>query len=199
MKVELEIVLIEQKIYRKNYLVYLDNTIYRIVDFSQDSSVVQVKNVFTGVVSHKPQTELEGKFVKFIVKHDRVLLSVRHGDYGKCIDTIILTSRDKQIGVSKIISSMLGIEGDISIVINGTVDKVPCKTSKGDTIEITDLKLIDKYNLYSLSDRIYKVVNIIGKGSSVKFSINIGTIPVIINRTSFKLVGKVDYKQLFVY
>ena len=69
------------------------------------------------------------------------------------------------------------------------------------SVEITSLSIIDKYKLYTIQSRIFKVemidypVN--NKLSDKTFTLMNDGIKIICKRSDFKTIDKINYKKLF--
>lgn len=135
--------------------------------------------------------------IKLIAVCDKIALPVIYRDVFPIIKKHI---KDMDID-SRLSFLSKFISGSEEIVVNGKEYKSWVNVSPKQSVEITSLSIIDKYKLYTVQSRIFKVEMIdypvSNKLSDKTFTLVNEKTKIICKRNDFKTIDKINYKKLF--
>ena len=135
--------------------------------------------------------------IKLIAVCDKIALPVIYRDVLPIIKKHI---KDMDVDTKLSFLSKF-ISGSEEIVVNGKEYKSWVNVLPKQSVEITSLSIIDKYKLYTVQSRIFKVemidypVN--NKLSDKTFTLMNDGLKIICKRSDFKTIDKINYKKLF--
>jgi len=191
MKVNLEVVYTTQTVLKPNYLLFYENSLYKTVE--QDGNSVTIQEYLTGDKMICNLDEIKESFIKFLAHSDKFIQPIIRTDYSKIIK--IIGKKDKT--VNTVLAQLL--DNSIEFSIQGTSTRILSKPKVGSKVQINNINIIDNYELYDKSTRVFKVIESITKGKKIKYSIESITsdISLVVARESFKTLDVLDYKDLF--
>jgi hypothetical protein len=170
---------------------FYENTLYKTIE--QNGNSVTIQEYLTGDKMICNLDEIKESFIKFLAHSDKFIQPIIRTDYSKIIK--IIGKKDKT--VNTVLAQLL--DNSIEFSIQGTSTRILSKPKVGSKVQINNINIIDNYELYDKSTRVFKVIESITKGKKIKYSIESITsdISLVVARESFKTLDVLDYKDLF--
>lgn len=198
MKAVLDIVYMTIQKPKRGYLLFVDHELNKVEELLPDGNL-KLSNMYIEDSMVKNISEVQEKFVKFIVRTPKLILPIIHTDYKKLVTSLnnIISNMDAYDNADELIEDI--INKNVEVSIDGEISKIPCKVLDDDKVEIVSLNIVDKYTLYDKTKRIFKVISILNKGVNTQYVLKstIDDLVIQANRESFSIVGKHNFKDLF--
>lgn len=199
MKINLEVVYTTQLKPKANYLLFYENSLHKVSEVNGNSITIQ--EYFTGDKMVGNLDEMSDYFIKFLAKSDKFIQAIIRTDYTKIV-SILHKSCSKNGKISNVdFNNLLKglLEYTESFEIKGTTIRLLSKPKAKDKVEITNINIIDNFELYPKNSRIFIVEDVITKGKNIRYKLkhlnsNINTEA---SRESFKTLDVLNYKDLF--
>ena len=207
MKVKIDIDFITNIYPRNGYLLFFNHKLYRVKaigEVKNGEKLLTCGHVFSNEVVQVNASEVLQYFIKFIARHDKITYSIIHGDYPKLIDKLKASSEIAVDGNNKpydgnadeLVEDIL--HKSMIVDYTGEITKIYSKLSDDDNVEITSIRIIDKYKLHEKSTRISKITAVINRGVKSRYVLSTRDgIMIDANREDFKIIGKPNTKDLF--
>lgn len=192
MTAEIKLVTADGAILKKNCITIFEiEGIYRLFKIKTITPEVVVVKCILNRTLHSIPSEQINVTVKLLAVTNKVTLPVMYRDFDKFISKVLVKLTLEKID--------LYIKGYVSITTTGIETKSYAKGNPEDSVEVTDLNVIDKYGLINKQNRIgtIKLVNHKSDIKSKSYVIKVNNSEITIKRNQFKLINRTDFKKLF--
>lgn len=196
MKTTLNLSIIEQVYPKVNYIVFWNNTLYKIIEL--DKEIVTLEDLETHIECKVAIENVIPNHVLFVMVGEYTTKTLLHSDIPKLIEQLKKHAKELDLSFSEFI---------FRIINNQHIEHVDCeiklvysRPNKGDTIEIINVNIIDDNQLYDKSSRICRIDDIETRDNK-KDLIHVTSLSTNKNlkllRSQFVIKNKRDNKELF--
>lgn len=190
----LSIVFIDIANPKVGYFVYHNNAISKIKYIKNQH--VTLEGIYNNDVSYASINTIKNKYVKFLSIHSKITHSINHTSNSKILKVIKDFAETIVDTPDNIISDI--ICNNVVVSIKGVVVPVYVYPNIDSEICIISKKVMKDFDLVTDTDKLAKLLDIHRNGKLTIYTIvTSNNKHIMCDRSDFKLVGKLDRKDLF--
>ena len=191
----LNIVFIDIANPKVGYFVYFNKALAKIKYIKNQQ--VTLEYIFNNDIAYTNFSAIKNKYIKFLSIHSKITHSINHTSNGKLIKVIKEISDLNNIySPDEIVTGI--IENTIIVNIKGIVVPVYVYPNIDSELCVTSKKVIEDFKLVTETDRLAKLIDIHRNGKLTIYTIvTTSSKHIMCDRSDFKLIGKLDRKDLF--